>query len=382
MIEKYMAVYILVTLLFAYILSFYLQKRFKGADKEHLALDKRSIQLIENSSWLQRTLARAFLYKNNRLMITLFFFLFNIAIPVIGYPFTLWICWYLVNITYKKSVVFTNILDLDEFKNRFMEVERVFGEGSMLNLINNEYTPKSKKLRALAILASNPSPASLAIIKQTLSSTDDEIRLYGYSILNNLEKKINSRINKNLETIHTMAFKKNNEQNDEAITAQAAVTLAFSYWELVYMELSHESLKNNFLNSAITYIELAKEYYLQAIDQLAQELKKEKKLLANKHLVHKKELELQEHYETASNLFTLMGRIFLYRGMHEQAQAEFTIAKELLPENSTTIVPYLAEVYFNIKKYSVVKSLFSQSDTLRFNTKLYPVVKQWEQKSA
>ncbi|MEO1938773.1 MAG: hypothetical protein ABGW85_09105, partial [Sulfurimonas sp.] len=218
-------------------------------------------------------------------------------------------------------------------------------------------------------------------IKQTLSSSDDEIRLYGYSILNNLEKKINSKINKNLQLIHDKVFSKKNKEDEKQI-ANAAMNLAFSYWELVYMELSHESLKDNFLNSAINYIEMAKEFFIEYVEELSDELEDIKNNALEKQQLHIIEEELQEAYAKASNLYTLMGRIFLYRKLYEQAQAEFTIAKELLPEDSTTIIPYLAEVYFSIKKYSITKSVLNQYDSLRFNAKLYPVVKQWERQSA
>jgi len=379
MIENYITIYLTLSLLISYILAIYLKKRFPNADTEHQHLDLEKIKYLKGSLF-HKFLSHASLYKYNRLTITLFFFFFNIAIPILGYIFSIWLAWYLVQVKYDKKVVFTNILDLDEFKNTFIQIERVFGEGSMLNLINNPYTPKSKKLRALAILAATPSPASLSIIKQTLSSTDDEIRLYGYSILNNLEKKINLRINTNLEFIQKQAFNQT-DRNEEKI-AEASVNLAFAYWELVYMELSHESLKNNFLNSAITYINLAKEFYIEEIENLAQEASSLKNNPQYIEELRKKHEKLDDYYHKASALYTLMGRIFLYKNQYEQAQAEFTIAKELLPENSTTIIPYLAEVYFNIHKYSITKSVLNQYDSLRFNAKLYPIVKQWEIKSA
>jgi len=371
MIEKYIPFYLLVTLIFSYLVSFYLRKRFPGEDEENRIIDFKQIQRLENTK-VQKILIRASLYRNNRLMATIFIFFFNIAIPVVGYIFTLWITWYFTHIKYEKKVVFTNILDLNEFKDNFMKVERIFGEGSMINLINNEYVPKSKKLRALATLASTPSPSSLAVIKQTLSSRDDEIRLYGYSILNNLEKKINSKINTSLHTIHE------DKDANAQMKAQAAMTLAFSYWELVYMELSHESLKNNFLNSSINYINLAKNYYLQEIEKIGSEIEENKLILSDR----KEKNRLSEYYEKASSLYTLLGRIHLYRQEYEAAQSEFTIAKELLPENATSIIPYLAEVYYNVKKYHITKSVLNQHESLRFNAKLYPLIEQWESRSA
>jgi tetratricopeptide (TPR) repeat protein len=367
MIERYIPIYIIVTLIFSYAVSFYLKKRFPDQNEENRQKDIKRLAKFESMS-LHKFLAMASLYKSNRVMATMFIFLFNIAIPIMGYIFTLWITWYFTHVKYEKKVVFTNILDLNEFKTNFMKVERVFGEGSMLNLLNNEYIPKSKKLRALASLASTQSPASLAIIKQTLSSRDDEIRLYGYSILNNLEKKINSKINSNLQIISETSFIKERSEKDDFIIANASISLAFSYWELVYMELSHESLKNNFLNSSISYIVRAKEFYSEKIDEISTE----------DSTMTKASDKLTEYYETLSSLYSLMGRIYLYKEQYEEAQGELTTAKGLLHENATNIIPYLAEVYYHSKKYGIAKSILNQYDSLRFNTKLYPIIKQWE----
>jgi len=369
MLEKYIALYLILTLLFSYIVSFYLQKRFPSQNDKNRELDIQRLEPFKEKPF-HRFLLKASLYKTNRVMITLFIFLFNMAIPLLGWIFTIWIAWYFTHIKYEKKVVFTNILDLYEFKTHFLEVERVFGEGSLLNLLDNEYVPKTKKLRALATLASTSSPVSLAIIKQTLSSTDDEIRLYGYSILNNLEKKINTQINTNLEVINKINKYATKTKEDEALIAKAAVNLAFSYWELVYMELSHESLKNNFLNSSVHYIKIAKKFYLDELHKL------------QKNPNYSTEEENEELYETLENLYMLKGKIFLYKGEYEKAQSELTIANELAHENATYIILYLAEAYYNLKKYNITKSILNQYKFLRFNAKIYPIIQQWETQSA
>jgi hypothetical protein len=380
MTEKYIAVYLLATALFSYIVAFYMKKRFPQDDEYHKNLDEQKLRALQNTK-IQRFLALVSLYRYNRLAITLFVFCFNVAIPFFGYIFTIWISWYLVNVKYGKKVVLTNILDLNEFKKTFLKVERVFGEGSMINLLNNIYVPKSKKLRALAILASSPSPASLEIIKQTLSSTDDEIRLYGYSILNNIEKKINSKINKNLQIVQEK-FHKNMSEKDKEIVAGAFTALAFSYWELVYMELSHESLKNNFLNFAIKHIGSAKALYLEKIESCKEELMEAKgSLWAQEPKIKKIQEVLNEYYEKLSSLYTLQGRILLHRKKYLEAQVELTVAKELLPEHATSIIPYLAEIYYSVGKYNISKAILNRYDSLRFNATLYPIIKQWEGQS-
>jgi hypothetical protein len=375
MTEKYILIYLVITFIFSYIVAFYLKKRFPGENEERKLLDEKKLAHFQDTK-VQKYFAEAALYKHNRATATLFIFLFNIAIPIVGYLFTLWLSWYLVHKKYEKTVVLTSILDLNELKDIFLKTERIFGESSMINLLNNEYVPKSKKLRALATLASSPSPASLTIIKQTLSSRDDEIRLYGYSILNNMEKKINSKINKNLQLIQRETYK--DRQESPELIAEASFELAFSYWELVYMELSHESLKNNFLSSAVQYIETSKEFYHTKTELLAKKLNETKAATYDTKTIRKKELALEQYYEKLSALYTLLGRILLYRGEYEQAQAELTVAKELLPENSTAVIPYLAEIYYNIGKYDITHSILNRYSSLRFNATLYPVIQEWK----
>jgi hypothetical protein len=285
----------------------------------------------------------------------------------------------MLNVKYEEKIVNTNVLDLDEFNESFLKVERLFGEGSMINMMNNEYIPKSKKLKALSTLASSNSPVSLQVVKQTLSSNDDEIRMFGYAIINKAEKNINLKIDENLSII-AKEIAKGNNKNEETI-AFSAKELAYLYWEMVYAELSHENLKVNFLNSVITYLEIAKDFYLphlEAIVKQIEEYEKDDKLLQNLKQIKKERAKLQEGYTMCASLFSLMGRVYMHRHQYEEAKSELTVAKELLSERSTFLVPYLAEVYFVTKKYDIISSLFKQTQDLKYNAKLYPIVMQWK----
>jgi len=206
-------IHIFIILLLAFALSRYATKRFTTVSRT----DKHRLQSIQGSTLFFKFLFSASLHKNNPRTIFLFVVAFNLAIPYVGYFLTLWLFWYMVHIKYPPKAVSTNMLNLDEFETSFLKVERTFGEGSMINLIENIYVPKSKKIKALSILAENPSPISLSIIKQTLTSEDDEIRLFGYAILNKTEKTLNDRINKYLEIIRkesTRAHEKDEQKGE------------------------------------------------------------------------------------------------------------------------------------------------------------------------
>jgi len=364
-------VHILFSLALSFAISKYALKRFKKSGAEIVLKDKQQSRNIRQKKWFLTLLFDASLHKNNQITIFLFVIILNIVIPIIGYLVSIWLFWYMVNIKYRKKVLDTNILNLDEFKSSFLKIERIFGESSMINLIENAYIPKSKKIRALSILATNGS--SLSIVKQTLASDDDEIRMFGYAILNKAEKALNEKINLNLNIIRLETTKEENK--DHKKIALAAKELAFLYWEMVYTEVSHESLYTNFLDSSISYLIIAEDYYLENISSMVNSINKLKK---DDHQLKIEKIKLTETYLTCSNLFTLMGKVYSKKQEYDKAKESFKMAEELLFEKSTALLPYLAEIYFITKKYSLTKSILNSSKELKLNPKLYPIVKQWE----
>lgn len=362
-------IHIIISLIISFVASVYLKKRYIKSSEEVDQEDFKREEEIQLESSTFRLLFKVSLHKNNQVTNFLFIFLFNLPIPFIGYFFTLWIVWYLTHIEYDKKVVHTNVLNLDEFGHSFLKVERIFGEGSLGDLMTSPYAPKEKKLKALSSLAAHISPTNLKIVRQTLMSTDDEIRMFGYAIINKAEKSLNQKINTQLEIINEQSIADNKDEN---IIAHASKELAYLYWEMVYTELAHDSLKNNFLNQSILYLELAKEYYNSKIEDFYPGLSLKEQPCIDDNI------ELQEAYKACSSLYLLMGRIYMYKKDYEQAVSEFTIAQELTPNSDTFILPYLAEVYFLTGRYNIVKTLLGRASTLEMNATLYPIIQQWK----
>jgi len=386
--------HIILSMISAFIIAIYNSKRFIKNTEETRDKDKVRLEETLNKNLIFRLLFKISLHKNNRVTNFLFFFLFNLAMPFIGYFLSAWVAWYLNHITYEKRVSNTNILNLDEFGISFLKVERIFGEGSMSELMTSEYASKSKKLKALSSLANNPSPANLRIIRQTLSSTDDEIRMFGYAIINKAEKLLNIKINYHLERFNQ---EKNREKPRLKILAHASKDLAPLYWELIYTELSHESLKENFKKEVIKYINIAKEFYVpqvlnlqQKIETLNTELSLNKKHTGKKEIANIKNLNkellaqnnaLKEAHEINTKIYILMGRLYMSMQEYEKAKEEFTFAQALHEEELSFILPYLAEIHFVTQNYRVVSSLMNQAKDLELNATLYPIVDQWKQSS-
>jgi tetratricopeptide (TPR) repeat protein len=363
----------------------YTIKHFGIKTKEMELKDKNRLEEIVSESKFFKLLFKVSLHKNNRITNILFMFLFNFSMPVIGYIFSLWITWYLNNVSYDRKVSNTNILNLDEFRTSFLKIERIFGEGSMSELMTNEDAPKSKKLKALSILVKNLSPNNLKIIRQALSSKDDEIRMYGYAIINKAEKSLNIKINHYLELFNQ--YSQSKEKKYQTIVAEASKELAPLYWEMVYTELSHDALKDDFLQEVKKYIKIAKEFYIPELDSLKKTIQKyekkikevdeERKASFVKKLEDDKE-KIQKYSEICAKLYILMGRVYMNKKDYENAQLEFTLAQQLHPDQLVFIAPYLAEIHFIMGNYRVVSSIMNQAKDLELNSTLYPIVEQWK----
>lgn len=350
----FLILHTLLSIIIAFVVAHYIKKRFVTRGYEHE--DFHRLQLLTNKTRLHRLLFYASLHRNNVKSSFNYFFIFNFSMPLLGYIASVWFAWHLVHIKYEKKVIKSNILNLDEFGISFLEVRRIFGEGSFNDLMHNKYAPTQKKINALSILAHNLSPANLHIIKQTLSSPEDEVRMFGYAIINKAEQRLAKSINRELERFKSA--------EDEKQRASAAYELAFLYWEMLYSEISDESLSDEFMQQV--------EHYLIIAIPL---LTKEAESTSGEEKVYNLFFKL-------SRLHQLYGRYYLRLKKYEFAIAEFTIAQQLNEDNATFVLPYSAEAYFYLGKYDIVRSILNQLSLLEINATIHPIIEQWKKASA
>jgi polysaccharide biosynthesis protein PelE len=346
-----------ISFVIAFFLSRYVTKRFIVSSYKVNKEDIYRLQEIMDKNKFYKFLFRFSLHKNNFRSSMMYFFLFNFAMPFLGYIFSILLARQMINAEYAEKISNTNLLNLDELGISFLEVERVFGEGSLNELIHSKYAPKSKKLRALNVLSTNISPANLRIIKQTLSSTDDEIRMFGYSIIDKAEKRLAKNINTQIENL-----KDADSRSDSKDAAKSAKKLAFLYWEMLYTELSHESLHEEFLEQVERYALLSRRHYLFSLNKLN----------------NKDKLEHAEINIELSKLHLLLGKVYMREKLYDNAITEFITAQELRGDDTDFAVPYIAEVYFLTGKYKIVGSILSKVETLGINSTIYPIVEQWK----
>jgi tetratricopeptide (TPR) repeat protein len=194
-------------------------------------------------------------------------------------------------------------------------------------------------MKALVSLAENIRKNEIALIKQTLSDRNDEIRLYSFAIIDKLERTINN-------TIHTKLDNYRQSKNTKD-RAKLAGEIAQLYWEMLYFELADEDLRH---------------FITLEIDHYGTEALKE--------------------YPESIALNTLMGRCCLMAREYERAEKYFEKLINQYGVRDNSITPYLGELYYIKHDYQHVKQLMHDTDNLRSNQLLNPVIEIWNEKES
>jgi tetratricopeptide (TPR) repeat protein len=275
-------------------------------------------------------------FQTKRFDYILFFWVLNIALPIIGYFMTVWIVYYLLNVVYEKQLHNVHFINMIEFENEFPKINRIFGESAMDKLLSsdNHVNSSSLKMKALVSLADNASKGDLSLIKNRLSDKNDEVRLYSFAVIDKLQRGINGQIHDKMKLFE--------EAEDNRSRTKKAEELAYLYWDLVYFELTDSDLKK-------FIIEEVKKYALIAL----------------------------ESNPNNEKINVLLGKTYLAQKEVDKAQQYFTKAINH-GINMDFIVPYLAEIFFIKKDYAKVKKLLGSTKSLHANAVLHPLVVQWE----
>jgi len=269
----------------------------------------------------------------SKVKIVLFISMFNIILPIIGSFLTAWIVYYLLHIKYEETLDHVEYINMIDFENMFPLVNRILPEGGIKNLMLDERSDTSLRMKALVSLANNASRNELKLIKKCLSDKNDEIRLYSFAIIDKEERLINTKIHTQLEKLNEVV------SSDEKL--KAAEELVCLYWDMIYLELS---------DKALTYF-------------IAEEIKRYGKIV----------LDIEPEN---IKVHVALGKMYLYNKNFSKAEKHFKIATEK-GVNTDFNIPYLAEIYYNKRDFKAVKSLLERGQKLNLNFMLHPVVEQW-----
>jgi len=176
-------------------------------------------------------------------------------------------------------------------------------------------------------------PVAIKLLKRALASKDDEVRLLAFTVITNTEKEIMDRIYQLLDELEKTWDK---EERFNLLSA-----IGEMYWELVYLNIADEELKEFYLKTALDYVMRA--------------------------------LSIKEEGRT---LF-LAGRIHLK--LKDEVKAEYYFLRAVekgFPFEK--VAPYLMEVYYNRKNYERVFEIAERvKDRFIPDMKALSIVKVW-----
>jgi tetratricopeptide (TPR) repeat protein len=269
------------------------------------------------------------------------FFLLAFSLPFIGLPFSLWLAFYFRYHRHDPDELRVQYLELDPFFVEFPKIKRSFGEGMAIEIVANEKIPIDKRIAALTLLAEYRSREHMPVIKNMLASKNDELRLLSFAVIDKLEQDIHKKIHEQKSLLERCA-----DETPSEACARIHKVLAFAYWELIYYELSDETL-TRFLLSMI-----------------------------EEHAAY-----VLEHAGDDAEILALLGKASLKAQKYDAALTYFWKAIKFKRtediKDEQYLIPYIAEIYFNQRKYVAVKKLLGGKRFLALNAKMKPIHEIW-----
>lgn len=200
-----------------------------------------------------------------------------------------------------------------------LEVNRTqhYSAGALREILMHCFDP-SLRLQAINFACHLSPQQAIPILQLALKDLSDDVRLFSYASLEEMEVKINASI---IQLKSQLVSQKK---------ADVAFNIAEQYWELCYLGLAESVLYSHYLDQASLYL-----------------------IRAN-----------QITESATSNL--LLGRIMLAQEKPEQALGHLTRAFDggLLTQQ---VLPYLAEASFALGNYELTKYYIAQLQTSEHN---------------
>ena len=279
------------------------------------------------------------IYHDERTKIVWFLTFINFFVPVLGVVFSwLLVLWGFKVATRDKKRRDLMMLDPENISDGFPVTKRIFGEGSLLSILKNKYIPASTKVKVLFMLDQIKSSAAMDMIRSTLSDPNDEVRLVGFSIMDNNQKAMNFKINE------LLAMQKKSKTAMQK--AEISKDLAYSYWEMIYQGLVD--------------------------DQLALHIEKEALLALENALLY---------FEDDAELYKLRGKIYFRAQEYSVAKESFVKALDLGIVQSK-VASFMAEISFVEKNYSRVSYWMNKIPKYELDYQLLNISALWRGKAA
>lgn len=207
------------------------------------------------------------------------------------------------------------------------------GEGGAWSRLRTASLPRSVRLKALLAVGAGSGQNASRLLQLATSDSDDEIRLLAFNLADRREKVISKAISQSLADLR--------ECEDVARRGELCRKLAFSYWELVFNDLAQKDLAGFYINQSLSYARQA--HALSGDD---------------------------------SALLVLMGRLYMWRGELDEAEAAISSALAH-GAHRDRVIPYLAELAYRSKDFTALRNYFTKDPLLRHKPGIGPVAQFW-----
>lgn len=269
-------------------------------------------------------------YNTYKKEIFVFFIIINIGFLFMGLLLTLIMLLFgLAWATNRVSHPTYQILNLEDYVvDTFPMVDSQFSEGVLsIKSHHNKEISTDEKIKALRILYESNVQNNIGKIKLFLSDNSDETRLYAFSLISSFEKRLNDQV----QFFHKKIELANNQQDFELYHLR----LAQSYWEFIFHGVADEQLAG---------------FYTKKIEQTL------------------------SHVHHSSKASMLLGKIHLFNGDYDKAEAAFlTSVEQGTPLKY--IDTYLAEIRYAQKQYHEIAQFMEKEFVL--DLKLKPIYEIW-----
>lgn len=272
-------------------------------------------------------------FRNNQRGLFFLGWLLASLLPVFGVPLlcigSILLYWY------RESDPEESIHDVHvmEFIQEKAYSDTFFSEGGAWMRLQNDAIGTEERLKSLSALNITKGRFTNFVNRLMMQESNDELRLYAFSLLDKQENEINSWI--------TYFSKLLEYPEDSQVYLNAVRQLAGLYWEMYYLNLSQDNIRIYMLQKA--------------------------------HDFAKKGLAIEPE---DGALWILLAKIALERHNHNQARTCLFQALSIgVPVRQ--VAPYLAEMDFSEKNYDAVKKHLLSEASLKYMLRLAPVVSFW-----
>lgn len=285
------------------------------------------------SSFMSVLLKKKINIQQNYLYVLTVFFLIGFFGFVLGYIFLILTIFILKKEGESGGKLFEKFTINELYSEDFRFNDRKFGEASLKLVSLNKNSSKDLAEKFFLYIQENLDSNTMSVVKKSISSSIDEIRLMAFSLMSKVEKDLNEKI-----YILNEKLKEEDLSNEEK--GEIYVELGQIYWNFIVFKIADEEMKKFFIDKTIFYIN--------------ESLNIKKNFLA----------------------YFLLGRVYLYNKDYSKAKEYLIKAYFFDKTKKQKIIPYLVECYFYEKKYDMVKRLFSELNTTP-QTKIYFMKMFW-----